>query len=194
MPRVDGQRLVLIGLSESSHRAFDVGTSDSRKLGAEDLLSPTARLLVHATRSARNDLEANVFTFTVAIQPEDEVVDATCEVGKRVRDTLRFNLLLHFRPEQPHWGHIPALVLRSEVCAKDVAGDRCHNELGGTSKEGAAETMHRDAPLFLELAAVVRQHLRDAVTDGWLFSHHQYRRHAGRCRALPAFRQVSRGV
>ena len=72
LPRVDGGRLVLVGLLERAHGGRDGGGRHSGEEGAVHDASPSARTPQHRQRNVHH-LEANVFALTITIQEKHEL-------------------------------------------------------------------------------------------------------------------------
>lgn len=118
---INRQRLVLIRLHEIVHREFDVFVGDGREAGA---ISDGGRAnVLDGARNAVHDLEADVFAFFIAIQPEHENVTTTGFRSKE-RGHLQLRrcfLLLGWCAKQLGWiASIPRVKFAGEIKPIDV--------------------------------------------------------------------------
>ena len=87
MTRVDGRRLMGIGLAQARPRTSHLSLRHCRKLG-------TPHMLGRELRQQREHLEADVLALTVAIEPKAEPAAALCLLPKVLHDAEPLGRLL----------------------------------------------------------------------------------------------------
>mmetsp|Transcript_3467 Transcript_3467/g.13749 ORF Transcript_3467/g.13749 Transcript_3467/m.13749 type:complete len:390 (+) Transcript_3467:1250-2419(+) len=177
LPGIDGIRLVLVGFPQVAQRVENVLGGHRGELGPKDLLRVE---LPHLRDRDSHDLEADVLSLAVAVQPQHEVADILRLPLQQRLHSLALALLDGLGGEQVLGVRgLPALIRLGEVKRVQMPRHARHAIQDALSAESALELVHgRRAAATLMRS--LGQPGRNRVADRRLLGHHEAdrKRHA----------------